>query len=179
MKNQGTPRKRRRAPQAFLNKAYERSDEALHKIEEGKASVNRDLKNGNLLATLVCLEKTELTQRAFLEGCGLHYNFLNGHKHKGDTKAGVEDFLERTNRELRRQLGEAPDVDGGGSPSLELSQLRARYERLKQEHDQVQDYLNRVLTRVHQWQIDLRQAHRVIRELKASAGLSVVHLRRR
>lgn len=172
------PCKPRRAPEALKNKARERSLEALNRIEEGKIFVDRDLKNGSLLASLISIEKTELTQRAFLERCGLHFNFLNGGKHKDDTKAEIIEFLGQVNKQLRRQLGDAPDVGGPETPMLELAQIRARYERLKQEHDDLQDYLDRVLTRVHQWQLDLRQAHRVIRELKASAGLSVVHLRR-
>lgn len=173
------PRKARTAPEAFKNSAYQRSEAALQKIEEGKARIERDLDNKSLLASLLGLERVELTQRAFLESCGLHYNFLNGEKHKEQTKQDVKDFLLEVNHQLRRQLAEAPDVNGAEAPSLELAQLRARYDRLRQDYDRLQNYLDRVLTRINQWHLDLRQAHRIIRELKASAGLSVVHLRRR
>ncbi|MBW0366645.1 hypothetical protein [Ensifer adhaerens] len=168
-----------RALDRLKDAAYSRTEEALRKIQSGMALLEEELQAGVLWDRLVRDDKVELEQGDFMVLCGLGWNFLNGPKHKTTTKRDVVAFLARVNQGLREQLADLPDVEIGKSPSKAYLQLQGRYERLKKERDELQDYLNRVLTRTHEWHLERLQALRMVRELKAAAGVSVVHLRRR
>jgi hypothetical protein len=143
------------------------------------ALLEEELQDGSLYARLTRNDKIELEQGDFMRLCGLGWNFLNGEKHRRTTKPEVISFLADVNKRLRQHLAELPDLNIGHTPSLAFIQLQARYDRLRQERDDLQDYLNRVLTHGHKWQLDLRQALRVIRELRGSQELTVVPLHRR
>ncbi|WP_119256038.1 hypothetical protein [Shinella zoogloeoides] len=159
--------------------ACSRTEDALRKIQSGMTLVEKELQSGVLWDRLTRDDKVQLEQGDFMVLCGLGWNFLNGPKHKETTKRDVVDFLARVNRTLREQLADLPDVEIGKSPTKAFVQLQARYERLKKERDELRDYLNRVLTRTHEWHLERLQALRMVRELKEAAGVSVVHLHRR
>lgn len=161
------------------NAAYSRTEKALQKIRSGMTLIEEELHAGRLWDRLARDNKVELEQGEFMVLCGLGWNFLNGSKHKETTKPEVVAFLARVNRALREQLADLPDVEIGKSPTTAFVQLQARYERLKMERDELRDYLNRVLTRTHEWHLERLQALRMVRELKEAAGVSVVHLHRR
>ncbi|MBX4866890.1 hypothetical protein HJA85_07900 [Rhizobium bangladeshense] len=170
---------RRKALDALKDAAYSRTEDALRKIQSGMAVVEEELQSGVLWDRLARDDKVELEQGDFMVLCGLGWNFLNGPKHKETTKPDVVEFLAGVNRRLREQLADLPDVEIGRAPTKAYVQLQARYERLKKERDELRDYLNRVLTRTHEWHLERLQALRMVRELKEAAGVSVVHLRRR
>lgn len=170
---------KRLALDALKGAAYSRTEEALRKIRSGMALIEEELQNRVLWERLVRDDKFELEQGDFMVLCGLGWNFLNGSKHKETTKRDVVDFLARVNRTLRMQLADFPDVEIGNSPTKAFVQLQARHERLKKERDELRDYLNRVLTRTHEWHLERLQALRMVRELKEAAGVSIVHLHRR
>jgi len=161
------------------NAAYSRTERALEKIRSGMTLIEEELQAGRLWDRLARDDKVELEQGEFMILCGLGWNFLNGSNHKETTKPEVVAFLARVNRALREQLADLPDVEIGKSPTKAFVQLQARYERLKKERDELRDYLNRVLTRTHEWHLERLQALRMVRELKEAAGVSVVHLHRR
>lgn len=173
-----TPNKRK-ALDGLKGAACSRTEEALRKIQSGMALVEEELQTRVLWDRLMRDDKVELEQGDFMVLCGLGWNFLNGPKHKETTKRDVVDFLARVNRTLREQLADLPDVEIGKSPTKAFVQLQARYERLKKERDELRDYLNRVLTRTHEWHLERLQALRMVRELKEATGVSVVHLHRR
>lgn len=172
-----SPSPKTKALDGLRNAAYSRTEEALRKIHSGMALIEKELQTGQLWHRLD--DKVELEQGDFMILCGLGWNFLNGSKHKETTKPDVVDFLARVNRTLRMQLADLPDVEIGRSPTKAFVQLQARYERLKKERDELRDYLDRVLTRTHEWHLERLQALRMVRELKEAAGVSIVHLHRR
>lgn len=167
------------AADAIKRAAYARTEEALVKIEIAKKLIEEELCSGSLADRLLRADKYELEQADFMTYCGLSWNFLNGPKHKKTTKLDVQTFLTNVNRKLRDQLAGVPDVEQSGSPTVAHMQLQARYDRLKRERDELRDYLDRILTRTHEWHLERLQAMRMVRELKMAAGLSVVHLHRR
>jgi hypothetical protein len=173
-----TPNKRK-ASDGLKCAAYSRTEDALRKIQSGMALVEEELQSRVLWDRMARDDKVELEQGDFMVLCGLGWNFLNGPKHKETTKPDVVQFLAGVNRKLREQLADLPDVEIGRSPTKAYLQLQARYERLKNERDELRDYLNRVLTRTHEWHLERLQALRMVRELKEAAGVSVVHLHRR
>ncbi|WP_165823507.1 hypothetical protein [Metarhizobium album] len=166
-----------KALDGLRNAASSRTEEALRKIHSGMTLIEEELQTGQLWQRLG--DKAELEQGDFMILCGLGWNFLNGSKHKETTKPDVLDFLARVNRALRMQLADLPDIKTGSFPTKAFVQLQARYERLKAERDGLRDYLDRVLTRTHEWHLERLQALRMVRELKEAAGVSVVHLHRR
>ncbi|AYD01472.1 hypothetical protein [Neorhizobium sp. NCHU2750] len=174
-----SPPRKRAAVDGLKVAAYSRTHEAIGKIQAGMALVEKELQDGSLYARLEQNDKIELEQGDFMRLCGLGWNFLNGEKHRRTTKPKVISFLTDVNQRLLQHLAERPDLDLGHTPSLAFIQLQARYDRLRQERDDLQDYLSRVLTHGHKWQLDLRQALRVIRELRGSQELTVVPLHRR
>ena len=164
---------------ALADAAYSRTEASLRKIECGKAIVEEELQKGVLWDRLARGDKVELEQGEFMILCGLGWNFLNGSNHRETTKPDVVEFLGRVNQRLREQLADLPDIEIGSAPTKAYVQLQARYERLRKERDELRDYLDRVLTRTHEWHLERLQALRMVRQLKEAAGVSVVHLRRR
>lgn len=171
--------KKRIASDGIREAAYSRTEEALRKIDSGKSLIEGELRGGLLWERLIRDGKSKLEQGHFMVLCGLGWNFLNGIKHKDTTKHDVNAFLESINKKLGEQLADLPDVQWTGSPTVAYIQLQARYELMKKERDELRNYLDRVLTRTHEWHLERLQALRMVRELKAAAGVSVVHLHRR
>jgi hypothetical protein len=179
MRSKTSTPNRRKALDALTDAASSRTEDALRKIQCGMAVVEEELRSGVLWDRLARGDKVELEQGDFMVLCGLGWNFLNGPKHKGTTKPGVVEFLASVNRRLRDQLADLPDIEIGRAPTKAYIQLQARYERVRKERDELRDYLNRVLTRAHEWHLERLQALRMVRELKEAAGVSIVNLRRR
>ncbi|MCZ7938536.1 MULTISPECIES: hypothetical protein [Agrobacterium] len=167
----------RKATDGLAKHAADRTVRSLDKIEAGKALVEQMLKSGELAAKIYGDGKEALEQSVFMGMCGLGHNFLNGEKHRTDTKADVLAFLADVNERLPRSLAiESSDKDECWR--IKYLKLEARHESLQRSYDDSQESYSRLATRAHHWFLEIRQARRENRVLKDKLGMKVVPIPR-
>lgn len=167
----------KKAVNGLAKHSADRTDRSLDKIRAGKTLVERMLKSGELAAQVYGDDKESLEQGVFMEMCGLGHNFLNGKKHKTDTKSDVLAFLADVNERLPKSLPvETRDKDD--SWRIKYLKLKALHENLQRSYDDSQESYSRLATRAHHWFLDIRQARRENRVLKEKLGMKVVPIPR-
>ncbi|MND26009.1 hypothetical protein D3C80_164470 [compost metagenome] len=167
----------KKAVNGLVKHSANRTDRSLDKIQAGKTLVERMLKSGELAAQVYGDGKKSLEQGVFMEMCGLGHNFLNGNKHKTDTKSDVIAFLADVNERLPKSLPvETRDKDE--SWRIKYLKLNALHENLQRSYDDSQESYSRLATRAHHWFLDIRQARRENRVLKEKLGMKVVPIPR-
>ncbi|WP_141514304.1 hypothetical protein [Rhizobium sp. M1] len=149
----------------------------MDKIKAGRKLVEQMLASGELAAKVCGDGKKSLEQGVFLEMCGLGHNFLNGKKHKNDTKGDVLAFLRNVNERLLKSLPqETKDKDDGWR--IKYLKLEALHESLQRSYDDSQEAYSRLATRAHHWFLGIREARRENRVLKEKLGVKVVPIPR-
>ncbi|MNL47643.1 hypothetical protein D3C87_1704420 [compost metagenome] len=167
----------KKAVNGLVKHSANRTDRSLDKIQAGKTLVERMLKSGELAAQVYGDGKKSLEQSVFMGMCGLGHNFLNGNKHKTDTKSDVIAFLADVNERLPKSLPvETRDKDE--SWRIKYLKLNALHENLQRSYDDSQESYSRLATRAHHWFLDIRQARRENRVLKEKLGMKVVPIPR-
>lgn len=154
--------KKKSTPNELRQHSSGRTKKSLEQIEEAKRILRRQVQSGELLSEGV-YSTVKLSD--VLRLAKLNHNFLNGPSHKQSTKLELRAFVDELNEEIRAKTA------GLRERSSNEQSWRTRYFELQEQHE-------RVLTRIHGWQLRMRTLSNENRSLKQKLGIKIVPLQR-